>query len=284
MGSHVNCFRVLWIAVSIIFITAIHCVSDSAGPPTEETYYSENKSYYLTVIPVGEWLEKGYYIKAVFGKTGKEILWEHKIDFPIDVHISNDGKHIVFIGNYVHNMIWGHKGEGIRFCDQDGKLIKFVDSGYFPASYSVSTRNWYQRRGFTLDKDNKPHDVGRRGGEISPDDTTFSLFLVNGPILKFALSNGKLKSFALDLKSFFSLEGQSEYLSSLPGMVMVLLFMINMFFAVVAVIVVLVTSRFGRRKTIRNFKKTKYPFVLSCAVMVAMWFSINLKWLLLFLL
>lgn len=283
MKSHVNGFRVLWIAVSLILIIKIDCVSDSGGPPREETYYSENKVYYFKVIPVENWGDKGYYIKYIFGKTNKKIFWEQKIDFPTDVHISNDGKYIVFIGNYVHNMSWEYEGEGIRFCNHDGKLIKFINSKYFPASYSVSTRNWYQMKGFSIDKDNKRYSVGRRGGEILSDNKTFSLFLKNGYILKFDLATGKLKSFTLDLKRLFSSEGLLMCLDSLPGLVMVLLFFINILFAVVAVIAFLIIRKFSHRKTICNFKKTKYLFILSGASIIIIWFSVNLKWLLLFL-
>ena len=125
--------------------------SDSGSPVSKTTYRSAGGGFELTVDPV--WSADGSEMdpRLTLRSAGGSSLWTRSssdfedFQFPMHACVSDDGRHVVFGGYSVHNVSWDDEyREGLRFYDNQGKLIRFISRRDLPIGrYSVSTAHWY---------------------------------------------------------------------------------------------------------------------------------------------
>ncbi len=90
--------------------------------------------------------------KIVWTRTREDFEDFH---YPMHVCVSGDGKLMVFGGYSAHNLSGdGEYREGLRFYDQEGRLIRFISRRDLPVGqYSVSTAHWYDSEGTRIEGD-----------------------------------------------------------------------------------------------------------------------------------
>ncbi len=125
-----------------------HATADSGVPPGLASYESEGGEFILTVDPRRSQRTRRSNPLLTLASRSGEVIWERtptdfeEFRYPLDACVSRDGRYLVFGGVSVHNL--GKYYEGLRFYDEDGRLLRFISRRDLPRGYrGVSTSLWY---------------------------------------------------------------------------------------------------------------------------------------------
>ncbi len=138
----------LW-AIIIFFSFLVSQVrADTGMPPGLASFVSEGGEFILTVDPSRTQRPRRSNPLLTLTSRAGEVIWERTSEdfqdfrYPLHACVSADGRFLVFGGVAAHNL--GKYYYGLRFYDENGKLLRFITRRDLPWGYhSVTTSFWY---------------------------------------------------------------------------------------------------------------------------------------------